>query len=211
MIDNSYLLGLYGITTDATSLIGSTTSATTTRKSQPTAPWASTELATAPKASDLVRAALAGRKIINEGSVELDLSGASSDYRKMFALYQGLNSLSALADRAGVKGLTASEAAQVSKRFSEGLAEMSAYLKTADFEDVRLVQGVSQTTVKTGYAQERAPTTFTTAPIHQGVATSPVDAFQGDVKFSMTAKTATGSQTVSMDLSEMGSTERSMV
>jgi len=211
MINNSYLLGLYGITTDTGSLIGSNTPAAKPKKTQPTAPWASTASATAPKASELVRAALAGRNIINEGSVELDLSGASSDYRKMFALYQGLNSLSALADRASVKGLTAAEAAQVSKRFSEGLAEMSAYLKTADFEDVRLVQGVSQTKVKTSYALERAPTTFTTAPLHQGVATSPVAAFEGDVKFSMTAKTETGSQTVAMDLSEMGSTERSMV
>ncbi|GLK47906.1 regulatory protein FlaEY [Brevundimonas intermedia] len=211
MINNSYLLGLYGITTDTTSLIGSTTSGSTTRKTQPTAPWASTEIASAPKASDLVRAALAGRRIVNEGAVQLDLSGASSDYRKMFAVYEGLTSLSALADRAGVKGLTSAEAAQVSKRFSEGLAEISAYLKTADFEDVRLVQGVSQTTVKTGYAQERAPTTFTTQPVHTGLATTPVAAFDGDVKFSMTAKTATGTQTVAMDLSEMGATERSMV
>ena len=107
MINNSYLLGLYGITTDTGSLIGSNTPAAKPKKTQPTAPWASTASATAPKASELVRAALAGRNIINEGSVELDLSGASSDYRKMFALYQGLNSLSALADRASVKGLTA--------------------------------------------------------------------------------------------------------
>ena len=41
MINNSYLLGLYGATTDTSSLIGATTSAKT-RKAQPTAPWAST-------------------------------------------------------------------------------------------------------------------------------------------------------------------------
>ena len=60
MINNSYLLGLYGITTDTGSLIGSNTPAAKPKKTQPTAPWASTASATAPKASELVRAALAG-------------------------------------------------------------------------------------------------------------------------------------------------------
>lgn len=208
MINNSYLLGLYGITTDTSSLIGATTSAAAQKKTQPTAPWSSTE--TPPKASDMVRAALAGRRLIDEGNVSLDLAGASSDYRKMFALYQGLNSLSALADRAGVKGLAASEAALLSKRFGEGMAEMSTYLSTASFEDMRLVQGVAQTSVKSTYALERAPTSFLTAPLHDGAATSTVKAFEGDVKFSMTVKTATGTQAVEMDLSEMGATDRSM-
>ena len=209
MINNSYLLGLYGVTTDtsSSSLIGASTAAKT-KKTQPTAPWSST--ATPPKASDMVRAALAGRRLIDEGNVSLDMAGASSDYRKMFALYQGLNSLSALADRAGVKGLAASESALLSKRFGEGMAEMSTYLSTASFEDMRLVQGVAQTSVKSTYALERAPTSFLTAPLHDGAATSTVKAFEGDVKFSMTVKTAAGTQAVEMDLSEMGATDRSM-
>ena len=102
MINNSYLLGLFGATTDTSSLFGATTSAKA-KKTQPTAPWAST--ATPPKASDMVRAALGGRRLINESAVDLDLAGASADYRKLFALYQGLNTLSALADRANTKGL----------------------------------------------------------------------------------------------------------
>ncbi|MEN5362854.1 transcriptional regulator [Brevundimonas intermedia] len=210
MINNSYLLGLYGVTTDTSSLIGATTAATTTKKTQPTAPWAAEAAAEAPQPSDLLRSALAGRRLINESAVDMDMAGASADYRKLFALYQGLNSLTALADRANVKGLTSGEAAQVAKRFASGLAELSDYLKSAEFEDVRMVQGVSQSTVKTGYAQERAPTTFTTAPIHDGAITSAVKAFEGDVKFAMTVKTTDGTQTVEMDLSEMGATERTM-
>ena len=208
MINNSYLLGLYGLSTGTSSLIGATTSAVK-KKTQPTAPWSTTLPPT--KASDLVRAALAGRKLIDENSVSLDLAGASGDYRKMFALYQGLNTLGALADRAGVKGLTASESALLSKRFGEGLADLTAYLGAASFEDVRLVQGVAQTAVKSTYALERAPTTFVTAPLHDGDPASTVKAFQGDVKFSMTVKTATGTQTVDMDLSEMGAADRSMM
>ena len=47
-----------------------------------------------------MRAALGGRRIVDESAVNLDLAGASADYRKLFATYQALNTLSALADRA---------------------------------------------------------------------------------------------------------------
>lgn len=207
MINNSYLLGLYGISSDTASLIGASTSAVV-KKTQPTAPWAST--AEVAKPSDMVRAALAGRRLINEGSIDLDLAGASADYRKLFALYQGLNSLSALADRAGVKGLSSLEGAQVSKRFGAGLAEVSDYLKTAGFEDVRLVQGVAQSTVKTGFGLEKAPTSYVTAPIHDGALTTSVKALEGDVRFAITVKTAAGTETVDIDLSQMGDTPRTM-
>ena len=209
MINNSYLLGLYGVTTDTSSSGFGTSAPVKAKKTQPTAPWSSTT--TPVKASDLVRAALGGRRLIDESNVSLDLAGASTDYRKMFALYQGLTTLGALADRASVKGIASSEATLLAKRFGDGLAEMSAYLKTASFEDVRLVQGVSKTSVKSTYALERAPTSFVTAPLHDGDPTASVKAFEGDVKFSMTVKTATGTQTVDLDLAEMGTSDRSMV
>ncbi|QSF55581.1 transcriptional regulator [Brevundimonas fontaquae] len=209
MINNSYLLGLYGVTTDTSSSGFGTGATVKAKKTQPTAPWSSTT--TPAKASDLVRAALGGRRLIDEGNVSLDLAGASTDYRKMFALYQGLTTLGALADRAGVKGIASSEATLLAKRFGDGLAEMSAYLKTASFEDVRLVQGVAKTSVKSTYALERAPTSFVTAPVHDGDPTASVKAFEGEVKFSMTVKTATGTQTVDLDLAEMGTSDRSMV
>ncbi len=209
MINNSYLLGLYGVTTDTSSLLGTTTNSLgATKKTQPTAPWSST--ATAPKASDMVRAALAGRRLINESAVDVDLAGASADYRKLFALYQGLNSLSALADRANTKGLSSLESAQLNRRFASGLAEISDYLKTAAFQDVRVVQGVTSSTVKTGFALEKAQTTFVTKAIHDGDPSQAVEAFQGDVRFRMTVGIGQQSQTIDFDLSEMGATERTM-
>lgn len=209
MINNSYLLGLYGVSTTTTSGLGST-SAAVTKRTQPTAPWATTSTANLPTASESVRAALAGRRIVNESAVDLDLSGASADYRKMFALYQGLSTLSALADRAGVKGLSTSEQSQLSKRFAAGLEEVGAYLNTAQFQDVRLVQGVSQTSAKSTAAIQKASDTFITAPIHDGALTEPVAAFAGDVKFSITAKGLTSTSTIDIDLADMGDTPRTL-
>ena len=40
MINNSYLLGLYGMSADTVSAFSNASSATTPRKTQPTAPWA---------------------------------------------------------------------------------------------------------------------------------------------------------------------------
>ena len=211
MINNSYLLGLFGTSTGASSSpIGMAATPAKAKKTQPTAPWAAAAAAAAPKASDMVRAALAGRRLINEAAVDLDMAGASTDYRKLFALYQGLNALSALADRANAKGLSSAEAAQVGKRFESGMVEMSNYLKSAGFEDVRMVQGVSKSTVKTGFALEKAQTTFTTTPIHDGALSDSVKAFQGDVKFAVTIRTNAGTQSVGIDLSDMGATPRTM-
>lgn len=207
MINNSYLLGLYGV--DTTSLGLGTTSATTAARKQPTPPWDSK--AVVPKADVLVRSALAGRPIINESSATIDLAGSSADYRRLFSLYQGLETLTALADRAGVRGLTARESAQLSQRFASGLAEVSGYLTTAGFEDLRLVQGVSASTSKTTAGVARDSAKSATGPIHEGDPSAPVAAFQGEVAFDITIKRKNEPDTVvSIDLDEMGARPRTL-
>ena len=136
MINNSYLLGLYGVSTDASSSTAALLAGT--KKAQPTPPWDSK--AVVPAADVLVRQALGGRKLINENAATIDVGGASADYRKLFALYQGLESLNALTNRAGVKNLTASEQSLLAKRFASGLAEIGGYVSKADLDGLRLVQ-----------------------------------------------------------------------
>lgn len=210
MINQSYLLGLYGGTSTTTS--SSSYSAATVR-SQPTAPWAA---ATTAKTStnSLVAAALAGRKFINESAVSLDLGGVSSDYKPLFALYNGLQTLSALADRASVKNLSASETANLIKRFSAGMTEVSSYLTSSTMKDLRIVQGGSSTSSKTSAGVTRDSTVSITGPVHEGDLSETVEAFEGDVRFDITVRTKIGStttnKTVSIDLSEMGSAARTI-
>jgi len=152
VINNSYLLGLYGGSVDTASTSGGT--ATTPRKTQPTAPWAIG--VKVPEQSALVRAALAGNRLINEGTERTHVPGASTDHRKPFALYKGLDSLTALATRADQRGVSASESAQIRQRFTAGMSEVSDYLRTAGFDDSRLVEGGSATTAKTTATVRRA-------------------------------------------------------
>src|SRR4051812_16265023 len=58
------------------------------RKVAPTAPW--NQQQTPVQVSAALRSALGGSNLINENNAKLDLPGASQDYRKLFALYQGL-------------------------------------------------------------------------------------------------------------------------
>ena len=100
--DTSLLLGYYQAR-NGQSASALATGSGGTKKYAPTAPWSPSS--TAAKVTDLVKSALAGKRLINEGAAKLDLAGASEDYRKLFALHQGLASL----HRVGVLGQQADE------------------------------------------------------------------------------------------------------
>ena len=86
-------------------------------------PRPGTPARTPAQASANVQAALAGESIINEGAAKLDLPGASTDYKKLFALYQGLGTLLDLASKAS-GGVSPQDQAQLSKAFNSGLAQV---------------------------------------------------------------------------------------
>lgn len=207
MINNSYLLGLFGVSSGMGAGMSAPSLAATVRK-QPTAPWSATVAKT--EQSELVREALRSRSLISESDVDVDLKSASSDYRKLFALYQGLTSMSALATRAGETGVSSTELAQLRKRFAAGLAEASSYVGTATMEEVRLVQGLSGATSKTTAGVEKANAVYQGAPIHKGSANEPVKAFEGDVRFTLSLKTVGGLKTLDIDLADLGAKPRTM-
>ena len=208
MINNSHLIGLFGTGVDTGSTFSGISTSTTLQKKQPTAPWAVG--VKAPEPSAVLRSALAGRRLINEGAERVDLPGASADYRKLFALYKGLDALTALATRADQRGVGTSEAAVIRQRFTAGLAEVGGYLQTAGFDDIRLVHGTSSTTAKTTAAVPRDVTRIVTEPVHDGSLSESVGAFEGDVKFDITIGTLSGDKLVSIDLADLGAQTRTL-
>ena len=213
MINNSYLLGLFG--GGAISALDTTTAAALKQaaRKQPTPPW-STD-AEPPKQDALVRSALGGRKLINEDAAQLDLKSASADYRKLFALYKGLETLNALVNRSATKGVSNLELTQLTKRFSSGLTEIGSWMSSSEFDAVRMVQGTSKTTSKTTAAVPRDSARSVIGPIHEGSVDTPVAAFQGDTRFSITIKVPVGvsnyqTTAVPIDLADMGATPRTL-
>ena len=208
MIDNSYLLGLFGGTSTFSSGGALGASALAPKKAQPTPPWSSG--AVVPEADTLVRSALGGRRLIDENAAKLDVTSASEDYRRLFALYQGLESLNALANRAGVKGVSSTELSLITKRFDQGLKEISSYVASAPLQDVRLVAGVTESLSKTSAGVRRDSAISITSPIHEGDVASPVTAFEGAVVFDINVKRLNDTHTVRIDLSEMGTAPRTL-
>lgn len=213
MINNSYLLGLFGGT--ASTALDTTTTAALTQatRRQPTPPW-STDVKP-PRQDDLVRSALGGRDFINEDAAQLDVKSASADYRKLFSLYQGLSTLNALANRSATKGVSSVELAQLNKRFSAGLAEIGSWMASSEFDAVRMVQGTTKSTSKTTAAVPRDSARSVIGPVHEGSVDAPVAAYQGDTRFSITIKVPVGTtnfQTTSVpiDLADMGTTPRTL-
>ncbi|MFN3814873.1 transcriptional regulator [Brevundimonas sp.] len=204
MIDNSYLLGLFG---QSTTWGGGTTTTARKAKAQPTPPWDSTR--EIPQ-SDLLRSALAGRSLFNDQAARLDLPGASADYGKLFSLYQGLASLAAMADRAGTKGVASTELSLLNKRFETGLSEVSNWLSQAGFDAFNMVQGTSSSLSKSTAAVTRDTSKSLTGVIHEGAVSDPVAAFQGDVRFRITVGKLEQTVHVDIDLTEMGAQTRSL-
>lgn len=213
MIDNGYLLGLFGGAAPM-SLNPTTTAALgQAARKQPTPPWSTS--VEPPKADALVRAALGGRKFINEDAAQLDVKGASADYRKLFALYRGLDTLNALVNRSTTKGVGDLELAQLDRRFSAGLAEVGSWLSATEFDAFRMVQGTSKATSKSTAAVPRDSARSITGPIHEGSTDTPVAAFEGDTRFNITIRVPVGvdssqTTTVAIDLADMGATPRTL-
>ncbi len=211
-INNGYLLGLFGGSYDPSTSAAVTTAVT--RKRQPTAPWSTQGSASAPAPDALVRAALGGRKFVSEDAAPVDVKGASADYAKLFALYRGLETLNALANRASVKGLGNTDLGLIQKRFASGLAEIGAYVGKTELEGLRLVQGTSSSLSKTTAAVPRDSANSVTGPVHEGSIDSPVAAFAGDTRFSITIRVPQGlgsvTATIPIDLADLGSTPRTL-
>lgn len=213
-LDNSYLLGLYGSSSsssDLASLLGSSssgaaaTAAATAAKKAPTAPWSVTLPAdqAAKEASDAVKAALAGHKLIDEDAAKLDVKGASTDYKKLFALYNGLNTLTDLVNRFQAKGVTSLEKAQISKAFASGMAELTKYIDTSKFDQLRLAQGEANTSAKSTLTIAKPATEYVSGKTLTSSVSEEVPAFQGDVKFNITVRKINVDHAVAIDLSQM--------
>jgi hypothetical protein len=173
----------------------------------PTAPW--TKPSPPAELNAAVKAALAGKKLIDEDAAQLDLPGASADYRKLFALYKGLESLTGLANQMSAKGVSPLDKNRISATFGKGLAELQAYVKAGDFEKLRMAVGEANTSAKSKLAVAKTQTTYVTNPFTTSL-NEPVPAFDGDVRFSISVKRAAVTHDVAIDLADMGAQPRTL-
>lgn len=205
-ISASLLQSLYGSQTGTASSLAST--AVAKKKVAPTAPWS--KIPTPQEVSADVKATLNGKKLIDENAAQLDLPGASADYRKLFALYKGLSSLQGLAEEMQKKGISAGDKKRIQAVFDKGYAEAMAYVKSADFKQLRLTTGEVAATVKTTAPVPATKLDYITGVLHAGTSSDAVARFQGNVQFTINVNRSGVDHTVNIDLNDMGSDVRSM-
>jgi hypothetical protein len=226
--DQSYLLGLFGGSTDTLGMttlavmaknpLNASALAAQTNPTPPTPPWNSQE--TPKQASANVQAALAGHNIIgnstdltstqSSGSI-LDARAApfNQDYQKLFNLYQGLNTLSDLATQAQAKNITAIDKSQLAKAFAAGMSQVSDFVDGTTFNNLRLAQGTSKSSTSSTLKINSGSSTYATPPL-AGSLTEDVANFAGNVQFTISVKRLQTTINVPIDLAGMGSQTRSV-
>ena len=74
-------------------------------------------------------------------AAQLDMPGASADYKNLFALYSGLNTLYAIATEASGKNVSSLQLSQLSTAFDNGMTQLSKYLGQTSFSKLKLDAG----------------------------------------------------------------------
>lgn len=206
--DNSILSNYFQARNGLANTAAGTATTSSRKKYAPTAPWSATSNAV--KTPELVKTALTGRKLIDEGAAKLDLEGASADYKKLFALYQGLSALEGIAAKAGGKNVPSYEMTKLKSTFERGLKEVADYADVSNFEQIRMTNGAVATSLKGTVGVPKNKYDYVTDVLHTGAATDEIPAFKGTAAFDIAVKKGGVTTTVAIDLAGMGATPRTM-
>ena len=211
-ISASLLTSYYNAKEGIGAAVSSTTSSATA-KAAPTPPWQSTS--TAPQQSALVTSVLNGSAFFNSSATALTNTNtgsvSASDYKNLFTLYQGITALQGLAADASATGVTATQLASYQAAFTKGMAQLQTYLGQTSFSALDVTQGTLTASDQTTEGATVETDTYTTGTIYSGSSSDVVPAFSGAAAFSMTLTDTHGvGTTVNFDLSQMGSTPRTM-
>ncbi len=175
----------------------------------PAPPWNAAHASAQPSA--LAAAALAGRNVINPDTALTKVKDASTQYDNLFTLYQGLNALSGLTSQMLSSTATTLSKDQATAAFEKGLGQVTDYVSNLSMPNIRITNGVVSSSDATTLAPAAENDTYTTGVIFKGAMNDAVPAFQGDVQFNINLKEYNGTKiSVPIDLSQMGSTARTM-
>jgi hypothetical protein len=197
--DSDALLSAYQAQTS-----GSTDSFGSAVQQAPTAPWDSST--GTPSVATAVRNAVNGQSIVDPSTAKLDApAGVSSqDYKNLFALYQGLNSLYDLATTAAAAGTSSADPtlsyiqpSQLQAAFASGMSDLQNFLSNAPFKEFNLVSGAVKTEQESTVGVPNGTyQTYTTGVIGTGEEAAPLAAFQGNVQFSISVASKYATTTI---------------
>ena len=193
-------------------------SSTSSPSSTSTASSVSTKTTAAPPPPPLsatAKVALDGGKFFDPNAAKLDVQGANAntnqDYKDLFAVYQGLDSLNQLAQQMTSASLSSFDKTQIQQAFTAGMSQLQSFVEQTKFNGFQLAQGKIQASEQTTVGVPQASDTYTGSTVYAGAVNGVAAALTGNVAFTLTDKSPSGAVTnVDFDLSEMGATPRTV-
>ncbi len=166
------------------------------------APWSNQTTDSNNSVDALVRKAMASKTLFDKNAPGLSDAKGNKDLESLFKMYQALNTLSALADKASGKTTSSSTRADLNERFQQGLAELQSYLATTDTDQVQMLFGKKQSQIETTVIPK-------TNNKYEGIGlvaetpTGTIKGLDGTESFTINLKTPTRSDTFTVDLSKI--------
>lgn len=150
-----------------------------------------------------LREALGTSSFVNLREDAFDKAGVDQEHKKLFALYQGLSRLQALAARSAGENTPASERTGLNRRFQAGLAEVKDYVGATAFTDLTLLFGKRESQANSALKIARPPTKYVGPSVVAGAGTNVVPGLAGTEVFTVSALKNGTTTNVAMDLSEI--------
>lgn len=208
-IINLDLSSAYSSTSSTSSSSTSSSTSSTKKDVTKVTPWDST----APKISTekLYSKAMSDTSVFSSNLTTKAGTGITDkNDKEIFSLYNAVNAVKALADTATSDKLTTTERAKIQARIKKGIDEINTQAKSVGLDGATLIAGNKYSTAQTKTLGSYAKDTYTTDVLATGDSSTVPDQFKGDVKFTVSAKTSFDTKSVTIDLSGMGTTERTV-
>ncbi|MAU40355.1 MAG: hypothetical protein CMF31_01920 [Kordiimonas sp.] len=130
-------------------------------------------------------------------------AGANKDEKALFALYEGLSDLQALAQYAADEATPDALLARIHNQFQNGLAQVQDYISDVELDKLVLLFGEKANRVETGVSLGKDPREQVFQTVHVGDKTAPLVGVQGDEVFTINITAGSNSDDVIVDLSEI--------
>jgi len=150
----------------------------------------------------LIRKALAAKTLFDRNAPGLSDADGNKDLENLFGLYQALNTLSALAEKASSKTISDTYRNQLNERFQAGLAEIRSYLVTAQDDQAKILFGKKQSQIET-VTIPKTPTKYEGLGLVAETSLGTISGLDGTEKFTISLKNSTQADTFTIDLSQI--------
>lgn len=163
-----------------------------------------------PTPDERLRLALGGGAFVDENATKLSNDNASASEQKLFALYNGLAKLSAIANNAADKTTPDVMLDSLNARFADGLKQVLDYASTIKESDLAVIAGKKATSLAATMIVPQQLSTYTTKVFQRALPTDVIAGLNGTEQFSIAVTKGGTTANIDINLAELGKSSVSL-